>query len=285
MNYKRYFKIAPLFIFILTVFVISSYANDDEEIWAVKKKLKSFDSSLGKNEIKDIIEVVGKSLLGTEYVAGTLDKNINTEKLVIKITGLDCVTFVENTLTISRIIRAGNIDFDSYTKELQKIRYRDGEINGYPSRLHYFTDWIYDNEKKGIVQDITQDIGGVPYSKDINFMTSHIDSYKQLIDNQEYVSEMKKIEDDINSRKLFYIKKKDVNKFYDKMQTGDIIATTTDIAGLDVTHTGFILKQNGKTLFMHASITKGEIIISKEELKEYLQGNKKQNGIIIARPL
>jgi len=285
MNYKRYFKIASLFILILSVFIISSYANDDEETWAVKKKLKSFDSSLGKNEIKDIIEVVGKSLLGTEYVAGTLDKNINTEKLVIKITGLDCVTFVENTLTISRIIRAGNIDFDSYVKELQKIRYRDGEINGYPSRLHYFTDWIYDNEKKGIVQDITQDIGGIPYSKDINFMTSHINSYKQLIDNQEYISELKKIEDDINSRKIFYIKKKDVDKFYDKMQTGDIIATTTDIAGLDVTHTGFILKQNGKTLFMHASITKGEIIISKEELKEYLQGNKKQSGIIIARPL
>jgi len=271
-------------ILMLIPFGLNSGTDDDYEIKAVKKKLKSFDRKLSDSDIADIIVTVGKSFIGTEYVAGTLDKNTKSEKLVIKISGLDCVTFVENTLAISRIIRKGNFDFESYSDELTKIRYRDGEINGYSSRLHYFTDWIYDNEKKGIVSDITKSIGGIPYYKTIDFMSSHADSYKQLADNSDIVDEMKDIEKKMNRRDLYYIKKSEVDDYYESLQSGDIIATTTNIEGLDVTHTGFIYKKNGKTHFLHASITKGEIIISKEELKEYLKGNKKQTGIIVARP-
>ncbi len=271
-------------ILMLIPFGLNSGTDDDYEIKAVKKKLKSFDRKLSDSDIADIIITVGKSFIGTEYVAGTLDKNTKSEKLVIKISGLDCVTFVENTLAISRIIRKGNFDFESYCDELTKIRYRDGEINGYSSRLHYFTDWIYDNEKKGIVADITKSIGGIPYYKTIDFMSSHADSYKQLADNSDIVDEMKDVEKKMNRRDLYYIKKSEVDDYYESLQSGDIIATTTNIEGLDVTHTGFIYKKNGKTHFLHASITKGEIIISKEELKEYLKGNKKQTGIIVARP-
>lgn len=260
-------------------------ADDDYEEKAVKKKLNSFDASLGNSDISEIIAVVGKSFLGVEYVAGTLDKNVNDEKLVIMISGLDCVTFVENVLAMSYIIKKGKTDFESFKSELQRIRYRSGEIKGYPSRLHYFTDWIYDNQEKGYLKDITEEIGGVPYNKSINFMTTHTDAYKQLKGNSDYISEMESVEDALNKRSFYYIKKSEVDGYYDKLQTGDIIATTTNIDGLDVTHTGFIYRENGKTKFMHASITKGEIVISKEELKEYLKSNKKQTGIIVARPL
>ncbi len=261
------------------------FADDDVEIKAVKKKIKSFDASLKYEDISEIIAAVGKSFQGVEYVAGTLDKNTDTEKLVIKITGLDCVTFVENVLAISNIIRKETPDFESYKKELQLIRYRDGEIDGYPSRLHYFTDWIHNNQEKGIVRDITYDIGGDPYIKKVNYMSTHTDSYKQLDGNDEYITRMEEVEKAMSKRKNYYIRKNEVDMFYDNLRTGDIIATTTNIDGLDVTHTGFVYKKNGKTHFMHASITKGEIIISKEELKEYLKGNKKQTGIIVVRPL
>ena len=260
-------------------------ADDDYEEKAVKKKLNSFDASLSNSDISDIIAVVGKSFLGVEYQAGTLDKNTNEEKLIIMVSGLDCVTFVENVLAMSYIIKKGQTDINSFKKELQLIRYRNGEISGYPSRLHYFTDWIYNNQEKGIVKDITEEIGGIPYNKKIDFMTTHTSSYKQLEGNSEYINEMESVEANMNKRALYYIRKNDVDEYYDKLQTGDIIATTTNIDGLDVTHTGFIYKEDGKTKFMHASITKGEIVISKEELKEYLKGNKKQTGIIVARPL
>jgi len=280
---KRFFIPA---LILVVISGLSGIAQDDEyEIRAVKKKLKNFGSSLSEKELYEIIAEVGKSFLGVEYVAGTLDNNTKEEKLVIKITGLDCVTFVENTLAISRIIRIGKPDYDSYRSELQNIRYRNGEINGYASRLHYFSDWIYDNQKKGIVEDITKEIGGESYNKNVDFMSSHIDSYKQLKNNPGLVDEIIAVENEINGRKMYYIRKDKVDDYYDSMQTGDIIATTTKIDGLDITHTGFVIKENGKVKFMHASITKGEIVISSESLKDYLSKNSKQSGIMVVRPL
>jgi hypothetical protein len=257
---------------------------DDYEIKKCKEKLASLDLSYKNYSLNDIISYVGKSFLGIPYEAGTLDVNTNREELVIKVTGLDCVTFVENTLAMSRLIQKGDTSFNLFKNELTSIRYRDGVIDKYPSRLHYFTDWIYDNQKKGIVEDITKEIGGKNYNKKIDFMTSHIDSYKQLKNNPDYIDSMKIIESDINQRQLYYIPKSTIANFYDSLKTGDIIATTTDISGLDVTHTGYIYKDDTGTYFLHASITKKEVIISDSELKEYLAGNKKQTGVIVARP-
>jgi hypothetical protein len=280
-------SISLILFFFAIVFFSSSAFNmlDDYEEKLVKKKLNSFDESLKNESISKIIEKVGLSFLGTEYVAGTLDGDIYVEKLVIKISGLDCVTFVENTLAMSRVIQTGIPSLESFKDELQTIRYRDGKIEGYTSRLHYFSDWIYDNEKKGIVQDITKKIGGVPYKKKINFMSNHSDSYKQLqTDDGESQAIIKSIEKKINGRKLYYIPKSEVDTYYDDLQTGDIIATTTKIDGLDVTHTGYIFKKNGKTYFLHASLSAKEVIVSKEELKGYLNSDKKKTGIIVARP-
>lgn len=284
---RNYFGISLIFFFFAIFFFSSAgFDNlDDYEEKLAKKKLASFDESLKNESIKKIIETVGLSFLGTEYVAGTLDEDVYSEKLVIKISGLDCVTFVENTLAMARVIQTGLTTLENFREELQTIRYRDGKIEGYTSRLHYFSDWIYDNEKKGLVRDITKKIGGVPYNKKINFMSSHRSSYKQLnIDDGESLSVIKGIENEINNRDLHYIPKYEVDTYYDDLQTGDIIATTTEIKGLDVTHTGFIYKKKGKTYFLHASLSAKEVIVSKEELKAYLKSDKKKTGIMVCRP-
>jgi hypothetical protein len=259
--------------------------NDDYEIKKCKEKLASLDISYKDSLINEVISYVGQSFIGIPYVAGTLDENTRNEELVIKVTGLDCVTFVENTLVMSRLIKKGDKSFDAYKKELQLIRYRDGVIDGYPSRLHYFFDWIYDNQNKGVVEDITKSIGGKEYNKTINFMTTHLDSYKQIKNNSDFVERMKTVEDNINQRQLYYIPKNSVDKYYDAMKTGDIIATTTEISGLDVSHTGYIYKDDYGTYFLHASLSKKQVIISDVELKEYLNNDKKKTGIMIARPL
>ena len=116
-------------------------------------------------------------------------------------------------------------------------------------------------------------------------MSTHTSSYKQLLnDDGEMVSQIKEIEKSISSRDIYYIPKDEVDNYYDSMQSGDIIATTTNIKGLDVTHTGYIYKDECIAYFMHASIVKKEVTISTNSLKEYLAGNSKQSGIIIARP-
>jgi len=159
--------------------ISSSILIDDYEIVLLKRKLKELESIEPTNDISVLIKAVGESFLGTPYEAGTLDINL-TENLIIKLSGLDCVTFVENSLTLSRLTSKQKLTVDDFKDELKYIRYRQGKLDGYLSRLHYFTDWIYDNEQKGVVKDVTKEIGGKILDKNINFMSTHTDSYKVL---------------------------------------------------------------------------------------------------------
>lgn len=264
-------------------YLFPSDITDDYEKMKCSKKIKSFDASYKALPMNELIIEVGKSFTGTPYVGGTLDENPNTEEVVIKITGLDCVTFVENALTFSIMIKEGKNSIEDYKATLERIRYRDGKNTGYPSRLHYFSDWIYDNEKKGIVVDITKDIGGVPYQKTIDFMTNHTGSYKQLSSDQNNVSEMIEIENNINSREIYYIPKENISSVYDKLQNGDIIGITSVIDGLDVAHTGYVYKENGNTYLLNASLKDKQVEISPMDLQNYVMGNSKQGGIMVAR--
>jgi hypothetical protein len=260
---------------------INLLGNYDEML--CRKKFKFLADDRAKSmSIGDAIIDVGRSFLGTEYVAGTLDKSIN-ENLVINLTGLDCVTFVENCLTFARCVKNGRPSYDAYKAELEKIRYRDGKIDGFSSRLNYFCDWIYNNEEKGIVKDITADIGGITYGKKINFMSTHTQFYKQLADRVE-LDNILVTEDAINRRHLYYIPKKNIHNHYSQIQNGDIIATTTAITGLDVTHTGYAQKDKRGTYFMHASSKWGKVIISDTQLEEYIFENSTMTGIMVARP-
>jgi len=261
-----------------------STKNDDYENMKCKKKLASFDASMRDLPFNEVIAEVGRTFIGTPYLAGTLDENPNSEELVVKITGLDCVTFVENCIIFSRLIKEGKNSFEDYKAELEKIRYRDGKNFGFASRLHYFIDWIYDNERKGIVKDITKDIGGTRYWKTIDFMTSHRSSYKQLANDLNY-SLINEVENNINMREQYYISKEEISDFYDKLQTGDIVGLTSTLDGLDVAHTGIVYKKDGMTYLMHASLKNKEVEISSVEIQDYLMSNAKQGGIVVARAI
>lgn len=261
----------------------NSDITDDYEKMKCNKKINSFDASLKGLPLNELIVEVGKTFIGTPYVGGTLDENPNTEEVVIKITGLDCVTFVENALTFSIMIKEGKNTIEDYKAVLERVRYREGKNTGYPSRLHYFSDWIYNNQQKGLVKDITQEIGGVPYSKTIDFMTTHTGSYKQLANDPGNVEAMIDVENNINTRDIYYIPQEDISLVYDKLETGDIVGITSSIGGLDVAHTGYVYKEGGYTYLLNASLRDKEVEISPMELQDYVMGNSKQTGIIVAR--
>ncbi len=116
-------------------------------------------------------------------------------------------------------------------------------------------------------------------------MSSHTGSYKQLSDKTN-LDNIITAEEAINSRNLYYIPKNKIHSVYDSLQNGDIIATTTKIEGLDVTHTGYVYKgDDGGTYFMHASSIKKQVIISNDQLEEYISQDPKKTGIMVARPL
>lgn len=264
---------------------VSLNLTDDYEKIKCVKKLKSFDASLKNLPMNELMVEVGKTFLETPYVAGTLDNNSDNEEITINITGLDCVTFVENCLIFSRLLKQNKTDFEDYREELEKIRYRNGKNTGYTSRLHYFTDWIHENEQKGIVKDLTPDIGGIEYRKKIDFMTRHSNLYKQLDNNDNNILLMDEVENNMNSRVIYFIPKEEINTVYDKLQSGDIIGITSSLNGLDIAHTALVYKKDGRTFLMHASLKNKEVEISSTEIQEYIMANQKQSGIVVARVL
>ena len=287
MNFKLILKLLLIILISVSCFTgvkagFDSDIADDFEKMKCRKKLASFSDTLRKLPINEIIIEVGKSFLGTPYVAGTLDENPGYEELTINITGLDCVTFVENCIVFARLIKSGKTDFEDYKRELEKLRYRNGVNKGYSTRLHYFSDWIYDNEKKGILKDITRESGGKEYSKVITFMTAHKEAYKQLEDPDNYLG-IFDVESEINERRMYYIPKGEISLYYDMLEDGDIVGLTSTLPGLDVAHTGFVFKKDGKAYLMHASLKNKEVEFSSEEIEDYLRGNSKQGGIMVAR--
>ena len=225
---------------------------------------------------------VGKQFIGSAYEANTLDRS-KSEMLVCNLKTFDCVTFVENVLALSRCIKQHQCSYESYQQELQTIRYRRGTIAGYASRLHYFSDWIYDNGRKGIIVDVTKQIGGIPYRKHIDFMTSHRSSYPSLADDSVF-QQLSIYEDSINARAMWYIPKSAVKALEEKISTGDIIAITTAKAGLDISHTGIAIRlADGSLHFLHAPDVGATVTISKETLPEYLKHHAEQTGIMVLR--
>lgn len=283
-----HYVIIPLFtFFVFSFFTLSLsaqpiYTQQDVEICNSKFEL-ALSKNLSEKPINEIIIEIGKSFLGTDYIANSLEKG-EKEQLVIHLTGLDCYTFLESTLVLARCIKAGKTTFEDYKDELQNIRYRDGILKEYPSRLHYFSDWIYDMDKRGIGKDITKQIGGVPYKKQIDFMRKHIDSYRQLKENPMFVLEIATIEKIISKRKMFYIPQEKIEKVENKIESGDIIGITTNIEGLDISHTGIAIRMDdGRIHLLHAPNVGHKVQISEKPLSEYIKANKKQTGIMVLR--
>ena len=175
---KNIFLFSFLFLFTIECWSQTIYTQKDVDVCNSKFNL-AVEQKLSSLPINQVIIEIGKSFLGTDYVANTLEVG-QEEKLVINLTGLDCYIFLETSLVFSRCIKKGKSTFEDYQKELTNIRYRNGKLNQYPSRLHYFSDWIYDMNKRGIGKDITKELGGKRFVKKINFMSTHVDSYRQL---------------------------------------------------------------------------------------------------------
>ena len=277
-------------IVLLSIMFLSSnihsqiFSEKDVEVCKSKFTL-AVDKSLSEKPINEVIVAIGKSFLGTEYIAHTLEKE-GDEQLVINLVGLDCTTFLETALTFARCIKKGKTSFEDYQNELTFIRYRDGKLDKYPSRLHYFSDWIYNNQQKGIVKDITEEIGGKKIKFNVDFMSQNPKYYKQLQDNPEFIPVISKQEKEINTHQYYYIPENDIEKLESKIQNGDLIALNTSDKGLDIGHVGLAMKMdNGRIHFLHAPLAGSKVQITETPLSDYAKKIKKHTGIIVLRVL
>ncbi len=281
-------KLFPFLIFILFAFLITSISLaatrivvTDQDKLLLKEKLDKFaaDRNLPTGAL---ILKIGLDFRDTPYVANTLDREIE-ENLVINLRELDCTTFVENCLAIALTIKSDKPDFATFSSLLQKIRYRNGNLNGYPSRLHYFSEWITDNAAKGFVKDVTQLAGGSKYAIALNFMGSHPDLYPQLKSKPVLIKEIIEAEKHISGTTYYFIPKEKLPNHENALHDGDIIALTTKIPGLDVSHLGLILKKDHKTYLLNASSIQMKVSITPLTLREYLNKSKNVSGIFVIR--
>ncbi|MDR2690805.1 MAG: DUF1460 domain-containing protein [Dysgonamonadaceae bacterium] len=287
-NYNAHNTNAAMLSLILTFFLlfpenltaqISSDWNLDLEI------LEKFLQSAPRSTVDSNVVHTALFFLNTPYAAHTLDM-LDTEDLIINFREMDCLTFVENCLALSRTLRYPNPDMNRFVQELRLIRYRDGVINTCTSRLHYTSDWIFDNVKKGVAEDITHALGGKKFKPSVSFMSENYMKYKHLKNNPQAVKETETIEREINRRGNYYfISKRDIGTHQTLIKSGDIVCFTTSIAGLDISHLGIAYRHKGQLTFIHASSTAGKVIINPESLADYCNKIKSYTGVIVLHPL
>lgn len=221
---------------------------------------------------------------GNKYVAGTLEQGSN-EPLVINTQELDCTTFVEQVVAIYATVNEGKEGFRDMCTNLQRIRYRGGIRSGYASRLHYISQWIADSAKQHIIHEIDYGPVGRTLPIDLHYMSTHTASYKQLQGKSTLVNEIAKWERAMHGIEAAYIPKQELLRTANELPVydGDIIALTTNIKGLDVTHIGFAFWENGKLHMLHASSAEGKVIKDHKNLYEYQKNKKNQTGIRVFR--
>jgi hypothetical protein len=260
------------------------YSEKDVEVCKTKFSF-AVEKNLSEKPIGDVIAEIGKNFLGTDYLAHGIEKE-GKEQLVINLTGLDCTTFLENAVVFSRLIKKGKTSFEDYQDELTYLRYRNGIIEQYPSRLHYFSDWIYDNIRKGIVKDISKEMGGDSINFNLDFMSTHPEAYRHLKENPSFIPVVEEQEKEISNRTYYYIPKERISSIEEKIHNGDLVAFTTNIKGLDIGHVGIAVKEkDGRIHLLHAPNVGYKVLISEKPLPEYAMNVKKHDGIIVLRSL
>ena len=232
---------------------------------------------------KNILEVA-QSYLGTPYVAGTLEVE-GEERLVINEDSMDCTTFVE--LSVARWL-AMQSDSLTFEQQVQALRYRGGVIDGYLSRLHYFTDWVSENARRGVWRKVRPESKIPMWVTDtltLSFMSEHPQSYPYLKAHAWAVDSIKAIEQRYAHYPIHYIGKEYLNLPPEELPIldGDILALVTTIEGLDVTHLGFAVWRGNTLHLMHASMKLDRVVIDEQPLYDYLKNRKNCPGIRVVR--
>jgi hypothetical protein len=251
--------------------------------WAVTEGLDTVP-------IGPAIARLGQSFVGATYTPGTLEVP-GPERVVVNLRAFDCVTLIENVLAMTRFIREDGLAAlanrpaaeAKYARHLEEIRYRGGRLDGYPSRLHYFSEWLSDNAARGRLRLLTRELGGVADSEPLSFMSRHPGSYRQMV--EPGVAEAIATMETRLNRALprWFVPEASISAVENRIEDGDLIAATSTLPGLDVAHTGIALRVNGRLHLLHAPLVGKTVEISTVPLAERIAGIPTQDGIMVAR--
>ncbi len=226
---------------------------------------------------------IAMRFVGTPYVAHTLEGD--TEMLTVNLDELDCTTFVETVMALSYTAGEGRSTWRDFLYNLQRLRYRGGEVNGYASRLHYISDWVIDNTHRGNFKEVTANFPAVAYQvRTIDFMSANRNKYPALADDNEY-ERIRSVEIGYRNHRFPYIKSSNLGKktTMAALRNGDIVALVTKLKNLDVTHMGIIIMQEGVPYLLHVSSSHGKVELTSVPLADFMKKNLSLIGIRVFR--
>ena len=236
---------------------------------------------------------VGELAVGSPYEAFTLEAYIRAggnpshkEPLTLSLTHFDCVTLVESCLAVARVARDSRTpSWERFGHEVERMRYRAGKREGYASRLHYFSEWISDGERRGLVRDLGAELGGVVDARPLRFMTEHRSSYPALADEGVFraIGEMER---SLDNHPRYMVPAERIPEVVDRIETGDVLAFATAIPGIDVSHAAFAYRDTAGILrVLHAPLSGGAVEVTRTTLPEYVTAIRGATGILVARSL
>lgn len=234
---------------------------------------------------------VGELAQGTPYRAHTLEEYLvaggapQTEPATCYLTVFDCVTLVESAQAVARTAATANGGWDEFVHQIERMRYRGGVRAGYTSRLHYFSEWITDNARRGLVRDLGPELGATDDARPLRFMSTHRAAYPALKDDAAYEA-IVQMEKRLDAQPRHLVPTDRIPGVMDRIHTGDVLAFATSVEGLDASHTGLAYRDHAGVLrVLHAPLSGGEVTISRGDLHDYVAAIRRSTGILVARPL
>lgn len=267
----------------------AEWAPDDWRIfestvrWALERRVDTLPQGAAMARIAE-------RFVGADYIPSTLEVP-GPERLVINLRAFDCVTFVENVISLAWFVRRdGTASLADpagarrrYEGYLTSLRYRGGVIAGYPSRLHYFSEWLGDNARRGNLTRVSDGFGSRLDTEPITFMSAHLGSYRQMAE-PGVADAIRAIEARLNAeggRRM--VPETEIASIASQIQDGDVIAATSTLPGLDIAHTGIAVWHEGKLHLLHAPLVGKSVELSAAPLADRILSIKAQDGIMVGR--
>lgn len=284
MNRILYLLIALATAWPLSAQIEARFGNEAADTLVLTRLLDQ-GSALAASSPEARTAFYARQFLGTPYAAHTLEGD--EEVLTVRVDSLDCTTFVETALALAYTTGERRNSWRDFLYNLRRIRYRNGEVNGYPSRLHYIADWAVDNKHRGNINDVTNTFPKVNYVvRTLDFMSSHRKAYSALADSANY-ARIKSIENGYRNHKFPYIKTMDLGNKATKaaFHDGDVLAFVSNLKDLDVTHMGIVAKESpgAEPYVIHASQSHGKVEISATPLADFVKKNRSWIGVRVFR--
>ena len=248
----------------------SSLASDDKSGifklggWSEEDLSGLMQRSSKIQDVGERIDFLSGKFLNIKYEESTLVGDINhPEELVINLEGMDCFTYIDYVEAMQL-----SSSYPMFVDNIQRIRYQSGEVD-FRNRNHFFTDWaVYNSDN---IVDVTKEVGGQGTRTIKKFLNKKEDGTPYLPGIP------------VKERTVHYIPSQSIDdKVIGRLKTGDYIGIYTDKGGLDVSHTGIVIRKGDKVYLRHASSRKDNRRVVDEELLAYMLDKP---GLVVLRPM